>query len=192
MNNLYAGIFSDWDIQTFANNKGDEDVALKMGYVSVPTPIVYFGATKVLTPGAFIHNAIDNITGGAGGLDLSNGFDTNEKYLSLSTQRSTSGGAGTGNDVIDVVSTGPFTLSPGDSTVVAFALIAGNELSDLSASATQAQIKYDLVTALNENNPSGIYTANAYPNPSNGFITIPLYLQQPERCLLSCMIPWVN
>ncbi|MBK9637935.1 MAG: S8 family peptidase [Bacteroidetes bacterium] len=177
MNNLYAGIFSDWDIQTFANNKGDEDVALKMGYVYCTDANGLFGGTKVLTPGAFIHNAIDNITGGAGGLDLSNGFDTNEKYLSLSTQRSTAGGAGTGNDVIDVVSTGPFTLAPGDSTVVAFALIAGDELNDLTASATQAQIKYDLVTALNENNPSGIYTTNAYPNPSNGFITIPLYLQ---------------
>ena len=177
LNNLYAGIFSDWDIQTFANNKGNEDAGLKMGYVYCTDANGLYGGTKVLTPGAFIHNAIDNITGGAGGLDLSNGIDTNEKYLSLSTQRPTAGVAGTGSDVIDVVSTGPFTLAPGDSTVVAFALLAGDELNDLTASATQAQIKYDLVTALNENNPSGIYTTNAYPNPSTGFITIPLYLQ---------------
>jgi len=177
LNNLYAGIFSDWDIQTFANNKADEDPALKMGYVWCTDAAGLYAGIKVLTPGTFIHNAIDNNTGGSGGLDLSNGFDTNEKYLSLSTNRATAGGTGTGNDVIDVVSTGPYTLAPGDSAVVAFALIAGDELSDLQSGATQAQIKYNLVTALQENNPSGIYTANAYPNPSNGFVTIPVYLQ---------------
>ncbi|MBK7964876.1 MAG: S8 family peptidase [Bacteroidetes bacterium] len=178
LNNLYAGIFSDWDIQTFANNKADEDVSLKMGYVYCTDANGLYAGTKVLTPSPFIHYAIDNITGGSGGLDLSNGFSSTEKFSSLSTSRATAGGAGTGNDVIDVVSTGPFTLSPGDSVVVAFALIAGDELSDLTSSAAQAQIKYDLVTALHENDPSGIYTSNAYPNPSNGFITIPIYLQK--------------
>jgi serine protease len=177
LNNLYAGIFSDWDIQTFANNKADEDVALKMGYVWCTDANGLYAGTKVLTPGPFKHYAIDNITGGGGGLDLSNGFDNAEKYTSLSTNRATAGGAGTGNDVIDIVSTGPFTLAPGDSVVVAFALIAGSEINDLTASAAQAQIKYNLVTSIAENNPSGIFTANAYPNPSNGFITIPLYLQ---------------
>lgn len=177
LNNLYAGIFSDWDIQTYANNKADEDAGLKLGYVYCTDVGGLFAGTKVLTPGAFLHYAVDNLAGGGGGLDLSNGFDNAEKYTSLSTSRATAGGAGTGNDVIDIVSTGPFTLSPGDSTVVAFALIAGDEINDLTASATQAQIKYNLVTAIDENNPSGISTANAFPNPSNGLATIPVYLQ---------------
>ncbi|MBL7924429.1 MAG: S8 family peptidase [Bacteroidia bacterium] len=184
LNNLYAGVFSDWDIQTYANNKADQDAALKLGYAFCTDPGGYYAGIKVLTATPFIHYAIDNINGGAGGINMFDGFDSNEKYQALSTNRPTSGGAGTGNDVIDVVGTGPFTLAPGDSAVVAFALIAGDELSDLQSGAQQAQIKYDLATALQENSPSGIYTANAYPNPASGTVLIPVYLQQSGQLVL--------
>lgn len=177
LNNLYAGIFSDWDIQTYANNKADEDVANKMGYVYCTDPGGYFAGIKLLTNGGFTHYAIDNTSGGAGGINMVDGMTDGEKYQALSTLRPTAGGAGTGNDVIDVVGTGPFTIASGDSVVAAFALIAGNELSDIQGSAQQAQIKYNFVTALETPNASGIYTANAYPNPSSGLVFIPFYLE---------------
>ena len=183
-NNLYAGIFSDWDIQTYANNKGDEDATLKMGYVYCTDPGGLYAGIKLLTQGGFKHYAIDNVAGGGGGLDATDGIDDNEKFTSLSTNRPAAGGTGTGNDVIDVVGSGPFTLAPGDSVVVAFALIAGDELSDIQGSASQAQIKYDLATGIQEESVSGIATANAYPNPSNGIVIIPVYLQNSTELTL--------
>lgn len=188
--NVYAGIFSDWDIQTYANNKAGEDAGLKMGYAWCTDAGGYYAGTKLLTAsGAFRHYAIDNVSGGGGGTDLTDGYDDTEKYLTLSTNRSTAGGTGTGNDVIDVVGTGPFTLAPGDSVVVAFALIAGTELTDIQGSASAAQIKYDLLTGLDENNNSGILATNAWPNPSTGLITIPVYLKEASRITIDVYDP---
>jgi len=142
LSNIYAGIFADWDIQDYSLNKGNENASLKMGYVYNTTATGLWAGIKVLTATPFKHYAIDNIAGG-GGANLSDGYNTSEKYTTLSTNRATSGGTGTGNDVIDVVSTGPFTIPAGDSVRVAFALIAGDELNDLNISAGNAQIKYD-------------------------------------------------
>ena len=178
LSNLWAGIFSDWDIQTYANNKANEDVSLKMGYAYCTDTSGLYAGIKLLTQNAgFNHYAVDNITGGAGGADLSDGYDETEKFTTLSTPRATAGGTGTGNDVIDVVSTGPFTIATGDSVTVAFALICGSELGDIQASAAAAQIKYDLATAVNENNAS-IVTINAYPNPATSSTVIPFYLRK--------------
>lgn len=174
-NNLYAGIFSDWDIQNYANNKADEDLGLQMGYVYCTDPGGYYAGIKLLTPGGFRHYAIDNVTGGGGGLDASNGFDSNEKYTSLSTNRPAAGGTGTGNDVIDVVGTGPYSLAPGDSVTVAFALIAGSDLGELQSGAVQAQVKYSLTTGMTSSNENLTMT-NPYPNPAHSELNIPFSL----------------
>lgn len=177
LSNLFAGIFSDWDVQNFGNNKADEDIALKMGYVYCTDAGGYYAGIKLLTNGGFTHYAADNVTGGSGGINMADGVTSAEKYQALSTNRPQAGGAGAGNDVIDVVGTGPFSMAPGDSVVVAFALLAGTDLIDLQNSAQQAQIKYNLVTALESPQVSGIYTADAYPNPSSGLVFIPFYLE---------------
>jgi hypothetical protein len=178
LSNIFAGIFSDWDIdaQTFANNKADQDAVLKMGYVWCTNANGYYAGIKLLTQGLWNHYAIDNVGTGSGGVNLSDGFSSAEKFTTLSTSRATAGGTGAGNDVIDVVSSGPFQIAPNDSVVVAFALIIGNELSDIQNSAQQAQIKYDLVTSINENSPDLVISA-PYPNPVNDLVTIPLYLK---------------
>ncbi|MFM7079412.1 MAG: T9SS type A sorting domain-containing protein, partial [Bacteroidota bacterium] len=128
---------------------------------------------KLLTNTPFKHYAVDNIAGG-GGANLSDGYSTSEKYTTLSTNRATSGGTGTGNDVIDVVSSGPFTVPAGDSVRVAFALIAGDDLNDLNSSATNAQIKYDgLFVSLSETNANG-FNLSVSPNPVGDQLVISL------------------
>jgi hypothetical protein len=179
LTSLYAGVISDWDVQTYANNKADQDATLKMGYVYCTDAGGYYAGIKVLSSGGFNHYAIDNIAGGNGGMDISGGFSDAQKYTAMSTQRATAGGTGTGNDCIDAVSTGPFSLNANDSVRVAFALIAGESLSELQSSATQAQVKYDLMTAINENSADLIST-NPYPNPATNNITIPVYLRKSD------------
>jgi subtilisin family serine protease len=188
LNNLFAGIFSDWDIDatTFANNKADQDANLKMGYVWCTNANGYYAGIKLLTQGLWNHYAIDNVGTGSGGVNLSDGYSSPEKFTTLSTPRATAGGTGAGNDVIDVVSSGPFQIAPNDSVVVAFALIIGNELSDLQNSAQQAQIKYDLVTSITENSPE-LVISSPYPNPVNDFVTIPLYLKSSMNLTVEVM-----
>lgn len=174
LSTLYAGICADWDIQTFANNKADVDNALKMGYSYCTDPAGLYAGTKLLTQGqgSFINYSIDNLAGGGGGVDATTDWISSEKYTTLSTQRAQAGNtAATGNDVMQVVSSGPFNLAAGDSVTVAFALLAGDDLTDLQASASAAQIKYDGIltsVAQLQNNGSAFRLHALYPNPSQG------------------------
>jgi hypothetical protein len=171
LNSLYSGIFADWDIMDYSLNRAEENSGLKMGYIFSTQASGLYAGIKVLTPTPFVHYAIDNVAG-QGGINMTDGFDTGEKYTTLSTVRTAAGQNGNGNDVIDVVSTGPFDILPGDSVVVAFALIAGDDLNDLNNSATTAQIKYNLITGIdNVNSESQL---DLFPNPANSEVHIPV------------------
>jgi subtilisin family serine protease len=174
LSNLYAGIFTDWDIMDYNQNRSGYDASTRMGYSFSTENAGLYAGVKLLSPGVANVYDVDNVDGGNGGLNLVDGFDTNEKYTSLSTPRDGAGLDGTGNDVIDIVSSGPFSIAPNDTAVIAFAIIAGEDLDDLKASAAAAQIKYDNAsTAINElaNKPYDVYT---YPNPVSGqlFVSI--------------------
>ncbi len=172
---LYAGIFADWDIDggTYSQNRSAYDATTKMGYSYYTGAAGKYGGIKLLTntaPPNFY--AVDHISGGNGGLDLANGFDTKEKYLSLSTQRLAAGVAGTGVDVINVMSSGPFKLGPSQSVTVAFAIIGGDSLQNLITGAQQAQIKYDGTPTNVHVTESSNYEWRIFPNPAKNSITI--------------------
>ncbi|HRN43064.1 MAG TPA: T9SS type A sorting domain-containing protein, partial [Vicingus sp.] len=105
--------------------------------------------------------------GGAGGVDISNGYTTAEKYTTLSTNK-LSAGLPSGQDIAHVVSSGNFTINAGDSVTVAFALIAGVGLVDIQASADAAQSAYDNIIGVEEVEENKEFTI--YPNPTNGKI----------------------
>jgi hypothetical protein len=110
--------------------------------------------------------SIDIVSGGNGGIDMYNGFDSADKYTSLSTNRLNAGIGGTGNDVAQVVSTGPFTVLPNDSVHFAFAILAGDSLLDLQTSAVNAQMQYDAmnpVTSITDNREE--VEMYLFPNP---------------------------
>lgn len=178
LNNLYAGISADWDIDavSYAKNRSDYDAVRKMGYSWLTDLNGKYAGIKVLTPQAGNFNAIDNVAGGNGGIDINdanNYYSTADKYTALSTPRLQAGVADAdGEDVLNVMSTGPYNVIPGDSVKVAFALICGDDLIDIKNSADSAQVHYDIMY------PVGITNAttetdlfpSVYPNPSHGKI----------------------
>lgn len=177
LNNLYAGIMVDWDVTalTSGNNKVGSDVPNKLGYAYATGGSKLYGGIRVLTSGPFLHYGIDNVSGGAGGVDATDDFTTSEKFTALSTNRLTAGGTDpAGNDIMDVVSTGPFTISNNDTVKVAFAILAGDDLADITKSSSNAQIKYDkVVTSISDvklNN--GFVLKQNYPNPVNSANTV--------------------
>lgn len=184
LNNLYAGIFTDWDIQNYNENRSDQNASLKLGYSFATTSTQLYAGVKVLSNTPFNMYAADNITGGGGGLNVADGFDTSEKYQSMSTSRTQAGTTGAGNDVINVVSTGPFNVAVGDSVIVAFALIGGEDLTELETGATNAQIRYDAafptITANSEIINQKL-NLNVFPNPANGNVTFNFNLLDVEK-----------
>jgi serine protease len=145
LTNLYAGLFSDWDIGPAHRNAAGWDPVHTLGYVyNVDRPNLYAGV-RLLTPVQSTHYAIDNALGPPGRISLADGFTTAEKYQALANppgQNHTAGLGGAGNDVSDVVGGQLPDLPAGASYQVAFAIMAAGQLADLQASARAAQHRY--------------------------------------------------
>ncbi len=169
INNLYAGIFADWDIKNATANKAGYDASRSLGYVYAMDKDSLYAAIKVLSTATVNNYAFD--LDGSSGIDVNGGgFTTAEKYTAMSTTKNTAGDP-TGKDVAHAVSTGNVLLLPGQKMVAAFALIAGDSLLDIQASADAAQLRFNSdnlsVTESIENNQIQIY-----PNPTKGFFKI--------------------
>lgn len=175
---LFAGIFTDWDIEKAHSNRAAWNAELKLGYAYLfPDDTLYAGVQLLGdTPPNFY--AIDNIAGGQGGINTADGFDAAEKYRSLSEQRLRAGFNGPGSDVITVISGGPFSLAPGESRTIAFALLAAHSEKELFQAAAQAKVYYDLA-ALPMSTPPEYDPAdwNIFPNPAGQT----LYISIPEE-----------
>jgi len=184
LDNMYAGIFCDWDIAMgdptgYLDNLAATDMNRSLGYAYNTNIAGLYAGVQVLTNGGFIHYGIDN-DGSNGSVDIYNGgYPSTDKYTTLSTMRSTAGE----RDVSNVVSTGPMNLADGDSILIAFALIAGDDLADLQESADSAYIQYNgfpIPVGIKDNKPNvDVQLEPNYPNPGSDYTSMGFYI--PER-----------
>ena len=168
LTDLYAGIFADWDITENNLNKADYDSGRKMGYVYSLDADGTYAAIKVLSNNTATNYAID-LNGGESSL-TNGGFSTSEKYIALSASKNSAGGTN-GSDVAHVVSTGKFNLNVRKRKRVAFAIIAGDNLSDVQASADAAQFRY-VNDGLNISEQLKDNTYVVAPNPTKGIFYV--------------------
>lgn len=166
INNIYAGLFMDWDIGNTSKNRTDFDPSHRMGYC-FNIDGGYYTGISLLSNGALNHYAFDN-NGNNGSIKISDGFTSNEKYSALKTTRHQAGMFATGNDVSQMLSSGPFSIAAGDSVTLVFALLAGEHLSDLQASSSEA-VQCFYHTGTKENSTSAKNTAVLYQNTPNPF-----------------------
>jgi serine protease len=171
---LYAGIFCDWDVQNPLQNIASADTAGKLGYVYSTAARGTYAGIRVLTKTPFRHYAFDNTPGGGGGLDITDGFSSREKYISLSGSRAKAG-LPSGSDVCHLVSTGPFSVPPGDSITIAFAVLAADSLQELKEVAAYADAKYNPVVTAAGKGTDRAFSLSAFPNPSSGRVTVSLH-----------------
>jgi hypothetical protein len=132
--------------------------------------------------------AFDN-DGSGGSINLYDGFPSSEKMKALSVFRGSSGNSGTGGDITNLVSTGPFDVLAGDSVNVAFAIMADDDLSGLQSSAVQAQNKYDVLISTPEKNRLFSWV-ELYPMPSKGFANLTLSMEQAGEVSVEILNPW--
>ena len=166
INNLYAGIYMDWDIGNFTKNRIGFDPSNRLGYCFSIEGGTFTGIS-LLTGGNLIHYGFDN-NGSNGSINISDGFATNEKYSALKSSRNDAGMFSGGNDVSQMVSSGPYALGPTDSVVIAFALIAGDHLNSIQNSAAQAKQMY-YQTGISENLNSSARDFELFQNEPNPF-----------------------
>jgi serine protease len=187
--NIHAGLFTDWDILDPFYNKIDFDQTNNLSYTWSTKERELYAGVKLLSNSTLYHYAIDNISLGEGGVDITTGYSADKKFYTLTNNRHKAGVNGEGNDVIDVMSAGPFNLEPGDTAYIAFALIAAETLEELKQGAKAAQKKYDTEVPVNRNHrpidENQPWLGNCYPNPTKDYVTFEFYIPEPAEVELT-------
>jgi hypothetical protein len=170
ISNLYAGLFLDWDIgdqnQTeIAENYSLYDTKRSLGYAFSGMPggrREYLGARALDSAASF--RSITNVPN----IDLSKAAKWD--WLSGGFGATIAGPA----DIHQVISSGPYSINPGATRRVGFALVAGDSsLANIQQSADAAKAKWLVIGKIVgvENGPGGIPTTYSlfqnYPNPFN-------------------------
>lgn len=164
---LYFGQFFDWDIANYATNRTGYDASRSLAYAwdqnTVWAP--YIGM-RALDSAASARGLVN---------DASIVLDRGAKWgwISGGTAQSTVGP----QDIHNVISSGPYTLGPGQTRMVAFAMIGGVNLAAMQANADAAKAKWNILrTALSVEEQEGVPTSFSleqnYPNPFNPSTTI--------------------
>lgn len=174
LSGIYAGLFSDWDIDENSRDITRYDEVNRMGYVFGRTAGSKYAGVKLLSSVAqpAYYPLSYQITGDP--LETGGGFSLAEKYQTLSSGiKSTGlGTPATGYDVMFVIGSGPYTIPANGLLKVAFAFIGGDNLEDLQTSAIAAESKYNFILNPVIAPADGFVLKQNYPNPANDHTVI--------------------
>ncbi len=182
ISNAYAGLIIDWDILDYSKNKTRYEASKNLAYSYSTEPNSSYYGMKLLSNGSAISHGIDNVNNPPSGINLNDGFNSSEKYDALSIHSPDAGNTeSNGNDILQSISFGPFSLAKDSSITISFAILVGDSLNQLDSVAAVAQLIYnqDSLYQFNVEKVVNIYTfdSRVYPNPSKSDITLALTLE---------------
>jgi len=175
INNLNFGIFADWDIINYSLNKADFYKSSKLAYVYSSSTEQLYAGFQLLSDTIMKAYAIDNINGGEGGVDITDGFSDEEKYFVLTHKRQMAGVNGLGNDVCHALSCGGYNINPYDTIQIVYAIHSAENINNLITNANSAQVLYDSLFPKPVGIKNIVQTTNLfyiYPNPAKNNLQI--------------------
>jgi serine protease len=175
LNDCYAGLFMDWDVGdeglNASSNRHGYDTALNMAYIYDPATNLYGGLQ--IFPGSYAVNyrSIFNPD------DIYDGFTDWEKwdYLTHGIQTDT---LTIPEDYSHLLGAGPIKIGAQDTAYLGFAVLAGEGLENLKASARAARIQWQNYASLiaipvpAEPPDTAFALYPARPNPFSGETTL--------------------
>lgn len=174
INNLYAGLFMDWDIGISNANRILYDENNRMTY-TLPILNGSYAAIKFLSNINTKVYAFDN-DGSNLSMKINEGFTDLQKYNAMTTNRFEAGTDKNGNDVSTMATYGPIHIANKDTATIAFAIILGNNLRELQKAAIAAQQKYNTLQndSINDNFiiDKKLNHLHIFPNPCKNQINI--------------------
>ncbi|MDX1671164.1 MAG: S8 family serine peptidase, partial [Balneolaceae bacterium] len=188
LNNLYLGLFNDWDIGDDAFNNSvawsaadsilylfDEDPASTLPMVAVAHLGPISSALAIENPLASGSDSVD--------FGIFDGFTDSEKSISLKAGLEKT--AASNNDVSAVVASGPFTLNTNATVTAGFVYAFGDDLAELRDQITAARNRNlfevsETGLALAEQPPATTRLFQNYPNPFNPVTRLRVDLAEPS------------
>ncbi len=159
VDNIYAGVYLDWDIDDSNANFAGWDNANQLGY-EWANGSAYYGVTAVSPSKAVSYRAVKNPD------YVWSGFADASKYQFM-TEGFKAVSSSEASDWSQLLSFGPYNLAAGKNVTVAFAILGGANLADLQANARAAHSAY-LTTGVEtptEPVPLQFALAQSAPNP---------------------------
>ena len=159
LQDLYISLGADFDIGDPKNNLGGYDPANQLSYAyekDGTNNSAYYGISLLDEP--------------ASGHTLTHSGKLNDDAFALAGVNTFAEIPSTPQDLRNVIYSGPFNLNNGDSLLVAFAFVTGDNLQDIQTSAVSAKTAYqlratDVKSAIES--PKSFSLSQNYPNPFN-------------------------
>ncbi|WP_303310935.1 S8 family peptidase [Hymenobacter sp. BT730] len=168
---LHAGLFMDWDLlPNPSGNVAAWHEQQRLGYVTERKNPRHFAGVTLLRGGTPSFYAVDNAAPADSAVRIYNGFSEAEKYLMLATgtRNRAAGNTPAGADVSYMLGAKIPALAPGDSVMVAFAVLAAGTLDSLLTTSSTAQTWYDGIAL--PVRPALPTAWQLYPNPTTGLL----------------------
>jgi hypothetical protein len=169
LNGVYVGLFCDWDVDVSDKNVVKYQPSETLAYTYSLNPGNPYIAVKVLNADRAIqfYPMSYQLVGDVLEDEV---FTRAEKFTTLSSGifKTELGESLGGLDVMYTLGVGPYNIASGDSIQVAFAFIAGDNLSDVIASGNAAEQKFRNIQLVVPEPVDQFKVSQNYPNPTRG------------------------
>jgi len=175
LTNMHFGFLADFDLPG-----GDENIVLDLS-----SQLIYQHNASGPPVGLVALENIDVFQSLENGINKT-GIDRVLLYEMISSDSNRVDQSHSG-DMISVISGGPFALNPGESATIAFAIVAGHDISELMENAERAKARYGNSTDVQvaqEALPKDFVLNQNYPNPFNQNTTISFALETRQDVTL--------
>ena len=168
LDNFFVGLYGDFDIS--ANGQQDKagwSAVHKMGFIYNSNPDGLYSGIALLGDATPNYYAIDNDATAADTFGVYDGYTDSEKYRSVSSGiYRRNAGVSAPKDVSIALGAGPYSIPPGDTIEVGFAIVAGENLDEILQAADTAITEWPAITGIREQKDNRFASFSLYPNPA--------------------------